>query len=89
MLRTLIRYECKKSIGNRFFLIVLCLFLLVQMVWIGGLQEWLEYQDYLEQLSLHGMEPAKKMTVVELLAESRMVTEQIRKEHGIIGQLSP
>ena len=89
MLRTLIRYECKKSIGNRFFLIVLCLFLLVQMVWIGGLQEWLEYQDYLEQLSLHGMEPAKKMTVVELLAESRMVTEQIRKEHGVIGQLSP
>ena len=50
MLRTLIRYECKKSIGNRFFLIVLCLFLLVQMVWIGGLQEWLEYQDYLEQM---------------------------------------
>ena len=89
MLRTLIRYECKKSVGNRFFLIVLCLFLLVQMVWIGALQEWLEYQDYLEQLSLHGMEPAKKMTVVELLAESRMVTEQIRKEHGIIGQLSP
>lgn len=89
MLRTLIRYECKKSVGNRFFLIVLCLFLLVQMVWIGGLQEWLEYQDYLEQLSLHGMEPAKKMTVVERLAESRMVTAQIRKEHGIIGQLSP
>jgi ABC-type transport system involved in multi-copper enzyme maturation permease subunit len=89
MLRTLIRYECKKSVGNRFFLIVFCLFLLVQMIWIGGLQEWLEYQDYLEQLSLHGMEPAKKMTVVELLTESRKVTAQIRKEHGIIGQLSP
>lgn len=89
MLRTLIRYECKKSIGNRFFLIVLCLFLLVQMVWIGGLQEWLEYQDYLEVLSLHNLEPPKEMTMGELLAESRIMTEQIREEHGVIGQLSP
>ena len=89
MLGTLIRYECKKSVGNRFFLIVLCLFLLVQMIWLGGLQVWLEYQDYLEVLSLHNLEPPKEMTIGALLAERRMTTEQLRQEYGVIGQLSP
>ena len=90
MLATLIRYECKKSIGNRFFVTVFCLFLLLQVIWLGGFQEWTEYQAYLQEMESYGLSipQSERLSIWELLERQRSATNQLREEYAVIGQLS-
>lgn len=87
---TLTRYELKKAVGGKFFLIVLCLLLIVDFVMLCGVREWFAMQQSYEDgtAMAEALSPEEE-TFFGFLGSARRVTNLLREEYEVFNALSP
>lgn len=87
---TLTRYELKKAVGGKFFVIVLCLLLAVDFVMLCGVREWLELQNIKDDGTVYAdaLSPEEK-TFFGFLGTARRVTDLLREEYEVFNALTP
>lgn len=71
---TLVRYELKKAVGNRFFLAAFCLMLLAAFLLQGGIPQYWAYRQEIE-----GIADLAPMTFLEYIRSERL-NSQIQRE---------
>lgn len=89
MIGTLTRYELKTSLGNTFFLIVLCLLLIVNLLLHCGLQNYLLVKNAVENGEGMGGEPGQEaITFWDQMAGTRRNVTFLRQLYAPFSKLS-
>lgn len=90
MLTKLIPYELKKSVGTKFFLIALCLLLLVNMAWMGISPSWDDYQEVIHNKEIfpNGIPEENRLSLWQILQGKRSDTEKDRTVYQLLSHLS-
>lgn len=90
MVGKLTRYELKKSILNKFFLIIFCLFLALNVVLTGGL---LDYLDLLESIATGPMAEAAAEdggpSIWDYLSDAQENGDYMRQTYGPLADMTP
>ena len=90
MVGRLTRYELKKSILNKFFLIIFCLFLVLNVVLTGGL---LDYLDLLESIATGPMAEAAAEdggpSIWDYLSDAQENGDYMRQTYGPLADMTP
>ena len=89
MIGTLTRYELKKSVWNKFFLIIFALLLLANVLLNCGIQDFLNWMDAVENGTALGEITAENTNFWGNKAEIRRTTARIRKQYATFAELTP
>ena len=89
MIGTLTRYELKKSVWNKFFLIIFALLLLANVLLNCGIQDFLNWMDAVENGTALGEITAENTNFWGNKAEIRRTTARIRKQYASFAELTP
>lgn len=91
MLWKLTGFELKKSVGNRFFIIALCLLLLINMLLLCGLREWMEFRANIKS----GVIPTDEETLERAkhfglyISTDGKIANFIRQNYALFTDLTP
>lgn len=84
---TITRYELKKLLGGRFFLVALCLLLAVDMLLNCGIQDYLETRKELESGGAWGA-PGESVGFWESRAAIRRIVDLQREQYALFAELT-
>lgn len=89
MIWKLTRFELKKAVCSRFFLISLCLMLGVNLLLLGGTQEWMNLKNSISKGTLlDGVIAPEDRTFWRFMAVSRNATKRLGEEYAPLSNLS-
>lgn len=89
MLGTLTRFELKKMLGGKFFLIALCLLLVVNVLLNCGIQGYQDWQKTLEENDYFGEDPAELPGFWEYMKNAREMTALQKKNYAVFADMTP